>query len=458
MRGPHATQLLDDTFLLLSARRYRKLYGWMMDHHVPKNARKNDGERSNTRTHLGREPRPHLLEPLVLTNTGKRKKNICVGEKSLYDQKNKTFRVMSEIVPAASAPSRPARFLDWCTPQVADWHKGRLKGNMLERWKQIKTPSGLPDLSRQERRAVAFLRFVHMQTPGSLKTFLMTVKANKATCDYLCSDFIRPYVFESGVGTHNLFLRACQEDHPEFVEWLLANFRDELLVWAASSCRPEPPKYEWGDFPPARLEEGATCTKGERCFQVACEFGRLSLVQYLWTELRPLDVHASHNLAFWNACSRSDKSVGEWLFATFPFRQGQVHAGQDYGFRVLCGKGDLAMLQWLLQSFPGIDVHALRDEGFRLACQHGRLDTAQWLLEKHPDIDAHAVHEYAFRAACHMGHLAVAQWLWSQVKGIDLQAEDGHAFQGGHAYVNEWLAEISPSVRRRHATGWCCWK
>ena len=350
-----------------------------------------------------------------------------------------------------SADPDPYSFLTDQAAQLQAWHRGRLRGSLLMRWKNG-AHSHLPDA---ERRALEFLRVIHVDTPGSLRSWLATVRTHKSSCDFLASELFPAFVFDPQVGEKNVFLVACRENQLNLLRWLWQHYSGELGAWADTPYEARQDPCAWGDFPPARPLDGA-CTYGEKSFQEACHNASLTLVKWVQQVFPNTNVYANHNLAFWNACVRHDKGIAQWLFQTF--QSVQVHAGFDFGFRVLCQHGDLDTIQWLLEKHPDIDVHCMQDEAFRLTCQNGHLDVVQWMAATFPDLNPHAKREYAFRAACHRGHLAVAQALLQLFPGIDVLAENKHAFRGGHPHVNHWLASLERKTRQKKRAVWFCWR
>ena len=257
------------------------------------------------------------------------------------------------------------------------------------------------------------------------------------------------FLFEGERKTEqNVLLWAAHLGHKPFWEWMLRHMPTAVQDWVRRPYRvSDHDERYWGiAVSPTIL---ASCTRGDRAFQLACQRGHIHLARWLVQEFYPhaLNPNAGQQFALWAAWHVGHKNVEQWLLS---FTGGYVnmHYGKHFGFRASCQAGDIRQAQWWLERYPCINVHANHEEAFRLACRYGKLGTARWLKTEFPAIDVHVMKDYAFRWACLEGHLEVARWLYFSGR-VNPFVHQKQAFSTRYPATKEWLSSLPTSRFRR---------
>lgn len=199
----------------------------------------------------------------------------------------------------------------------------------------------------------------------------------------------------------------------------------------------------------------------KRAFELACQYGQLSLAGWLLTDPRTRDhinIHHNHEGPFQRACAGGHQEVAKWLL-TLEAQHGSIdiHIQREAPFRHACSGGHIELANWLLaldKTHKAVDLKEIVPESFYAACSENQFAMAEWLFklgETHDALNLNATTCRAVYERClAQNRFTLASWLLSRFPGYYTNVEIAGPVYNFLDHVLSWrLGLLVPALVTR---------
>ena len=169
-------------------------------------------------------------------------------------------------------------------------------------------------------------------------------------------------------------------------------------------------EWMWENFKPFNLH-----ALQEASFKITCGNGHFLLAEWLWCKSHeinsPINLHIDNNEIFSLAVDSNNIELIKWL-TTLTNNNSWINVM----FRKLCRTGNLFGVEWMYNFYRDQIIVMNFGDLFIDCCCRGKISVATWLyilsLQLGKPINIHAEEEEAFIKSCSNGYIEMANWLW----------------------------------------------